>query len=294
VTVIEEPVRRSAARNSQIVFYVTWLVVGVLSATVTSSYWKPVAGLLAGALIGLATAVIAASLVLAWPVLRVIWWWLPEITAAAGLTAGWIELADHTTLPVRLAVVTALAGIPAALRPVRQRIIALAWCLITRHRIRSCFSEFIITNRYGSLPLILAARPTLVGERLWIWLRPGLALDDIQDRLDLIAVACWGTAATVEAASRKNAALLRLDIKRRDAITGTIRLPLASLARLGTPRQPASGPVTVPTALDLPDIAASDITPLRPQRADSRPAAPAPVTVPAPAGNPSDDIADWL
>ena len=69
------------------------------------------------------------------------------------------------------------------------------WCLITRHRIRTCFAEFIITNRTGSLPFLLLTIPTSVGERLWIWLRPGLALSDIQDRLDLIAVACWADVA---------------------------------------------------------------------------------------------------
>src|SRR5260221_11566993 len=99
-----------------------------------------------------------------------------KFTAASGLITGWIELAAHTNLISRLIIVAAAAGIPAALRPVRRRLLALCWCLITRHRLRTCFSEFIITNRYGSLPLILWAQPTAVGERIWIWLRPGLAL----------------------------------------------------------------------------------------------------------------------
>jgi hypothetical protein len=47
-------------------------------------------------------------------------------------------------------------------RPVRAWIYQVIWCLITRHRLRTCFSEFIITNRTGSLPLILWARPTPV------------------------------------------------------------------------------------------------------------------------------------
>ena len=128
-----------------------------------------------------------------------------------------------------------IVGVPAAIKPVRTRLHQVIWCLVTRHRIRTCFSEFIITNRTGSLPLILWARPTPVGERVWIWLRPGLALDDLQNRLDKIAVACWATAALAETASRSNAAFVRMDIKRRDALTGTIGSPLLDLINTGTP-----------------------------------------------------------
>ena len=139
----------------------------------------------------------------------------------------------------------------------------MAWCLITRHRIRTCFSEFIITNRTGSLPLILWAIPTPVGERVWIWLRPGLSLDDLLGRLDKIAVACWATAATAEAASSGNAAFIRLDLKRRDALTGTITSPLLEAIKAGNP--PAlRDPVPVPTALDLPQVTASEVTPVKP------------------------------
>jgi hypothetical protein len=294
VTVIEEPVRRSAARKAQIVFWVAWIGTGLLAATVTSSIWHPVIGLFAGALIGLVVATIAAALVLAWPVLRVIWWWAAEIIAAGSLITGWIELAGHTILIWRLVIVAAAAGIPAVIAPVRRRLLAVCWCLVTRHRIRTCFSEFIITNRYGSLPLMLWAQPTPVGERVWIWLRPGLALDDIQSRLDQIAVTCWGSAATVETASRSNSALLRLNIKRRNALTGTVKVPMAALAALGKLRPSTpTGTAPAPTALDLPDIAPADVTPIRPQRANATPAAKA-TAVPAPSGAFSDDISDYL
>jgi hypothetical protein len=294
VTVIEEPVRRSAARNSQIAFWVTWAGTGLLAATITSSIWRPVIGLFAGALIGLVLGTVTAALVLAWPVLRVLWWWATEILTAASLITGWIELADHTSLALRLIIVAAAAGTPAAVRPARHRLRALCWCLITRHRLRTCFSDFIITNRYGSLPLILWARPTPVGERVWIWLRPGLALKDLQDRLDQIAVTCWGSAATVEPASRTNSAILRLNIKRRDGLTGTVKVPLAGLAALGRTRPPATpAPSPAPAALDLPDIAADDVTPIRPKRTGGSPPA-APAAAPAAAGPASDDISDWI
>ena len=74
---------------------------------------------------------------------------------------------------------------------------------------------------------------------MWIWLRPGLAIDDLQDRLDKIAVACWATAAVAEAASRSNAAFIRVDIKRRDALTTTITSPLLELIKTSTTPRPA-------------------------------------------------------
>src|SRR5262245_44939091 len=176
VTVIEEPVRRNAARTAKIVACVTALTVGLLTATVAASKWHPIIALFAGVLAGAAAGFIVAVAILAWPVLRAIWWWSIEIITALALVASWVELAGHTTLPFRLGAVALIAGVPAAIAPVRRWIIRVAWCVITRHRLRTCFAEFIITNRTGSLPLILWARPTPAGVRAWIWLRPGLAL----------------------------------------------------------------------------------------------------------------------
>ena len=228
---------------------------------------------------------------IAWPVLRALWWWIPEIGLTLGLVTGWVDLADHTTLYIRLGAVASIVGVPAAIPQVRRRAIATLWCLITRHRIRTCFAEFIITNRTGSLPFLLLTIPTSVGERVWIWLRPGLALSDIQERLDLIAVACWADVAIAESASDRNSALIRLDIKRRDALTGAVASPLLGIIKPGTPPRDHDD-MPMPTALDLPDVSAADVTPPRPAtltRADKKTTAP--TTAPA-ALDP--DVADWL
>jgi hypothetical protein len=295
ITVIEEPVLRSYRRKAKIVFHVTWFIVAVLAATVTASKWHPVIALLAGLALGLITGGIAGAIVAAWPVIRAIWWWTPETLLAGSLVFGWIELAEHTTLAYRLAVTAAITGIPAAFKPVRARINQGLWCLVTRHRIRTCFSEFIITNRTGSLPLILWARPTPVGERVWIWLRPGLSLADLQTQLDEIAVACWATAALAEVASRSNAAFVRMDIKRRDVLTGTITSPLLDMIRPGTPvtqRDTAH----IPAALDLPQVPASEVITTRPTplKRPDHPKMPAPASPPAPAASDGGDITDWI
>ena len=295
ITVIEQPVMRAYRRKAKIVFYVTWFIVAVLAATVAASKWHPVIALLAGIALGFVVGGIAWAVVAAWPVIRAIWWWTPETLLTGSLVFGWIELADHTTLAYRLAFTAAITGIPAAFKPVRTRINQALWCLVTRHRIRTCFSEFIITNRTGSLPLILWARPTPVGERVWIWLRPGLSLADLQTQLDEIAVACWATAALAEVASRSNSAFVRMDIKRRDVLTGTITSPLLDMIRPGTPATQRDT-TEIPTALDLPQVPASEVITTRPvplKRPD-HPRMPAPASPQAPAASDGGDISDWI
>jgi hypothetical protein len=296
ITVIEEPVMRSYRRKAKIVFYVTWIITTVLAATVAASKWHPVIALLAGLAAGLLTGAVAGAVVAAWPVLRAIWWWAPETAVIGGLIVGWIELAEHTTLIYRLACTVVIVGVPAAVKPIRARINQVTWCFVTRHRVRTCFSEFIITNRTGSLPLILWAVPTPAGERVWIWLRPGLSLDDLLARLDKIAVACWATAAVAEAASRSNAAFIRLDLKRRDVLTRTITSPLLDMITSGTPttQRDTTG---IPAALDLPDVSAGEVIPVKPtplRRPDPHPKPPDAASPPAPAPGLPADIADWI
>jgi hypothetical protein len=267
VTVIEQPVMRSYLRKAKIVFAVIWVAVGLLAATVLASvlrhHYGPVGGsvlaLVLGAVIGLMTAALIASIVAAWPVIRVIWWWLPELVLAFGLIIGWIELAAYTDLVMRLIAVTLIVGVPAGIGPVRRKLSALSWCLISRHRVRNCFNEFIITNRTGSLPLMLAARPTPAGERLWVFLRPGLCLDDIIERSEKLAAGCWASAVIADQASASNSALVRIDIKRRDPLTGTVASPLNTLFSAIIPgRKPV--PVLAPQALDLTDVQPGDVT----------------------------------
>jgi len=298
VTVIEEPVLRSYTRKAKIVFWITWAAVALLAATVLASRWHPIVALFAGGLIALVPAFLAAAVVAAWPVIRAIWWWLPELLLVAGVITGWMELADHTTLWPRLIITAAIVGVPAAIGPVRRGIYALAWCQVSRHRIRACCSEFIITNRTGSLPFILGARPTPAGERLWIWLRPGLALADIHDRLDKIAAACWATAVIADQANPSNSALIRIDIKRRDPLTGRIGSPLTALAGGIIPARKTAGPA-VQAGLDLPDIEPADVTVGKP--ASARPAASVSRQRPQWPDKPSrnsadaeDDINDWI
>ncbi len=230
VSVVEPPLSRYYAHRARVAFWATTVVAVVLLAAVLSFLvpllWALALSLFAGAVVGF----LVAALVRAWPVLRVLWWWALEITTAGALTAGTIAVAHLTAPLLALGVLVVLAGVVRLVRPVWRPVSAWGWCVIGRHRLRLCFAEFIrAANRMapGRLPLILWARPTPAGERVWVWLRPGLDLIDLDGRTDKLAVACWAGAARVVRASARYAALIRVDVTRRDPLTGKVVSPLA-------------------------------------------------------------------
>ncbi|PWR12485.1 hypothetical protein DKT69_23890 [Micromonospora sicca] len=291
MTVIEAKVHRSSARNARLAFILTAVIVGLLSAVVAASSMHPILALFIGALIGALSGGLAWVLVRIWPVLRLLWWWTTEIGITIVLGAAWVQLANHTPLPVTLVVVALVVGVPAAVPVTRRALVAWTWCLVVRHRLRVCFAQFIIANQSGSLPLILWATPTPVGERVWVYLRPGLSMADLEGRLDRIAVACHAATALVERASDGNAAYLRFDIKRREVLTATVGSPLVDVIDPATPATDRAMPV-VPTALDLPDVDAPVIT----LPVQKKPATTANGSKPGASSSSSDadDVSDWI
>ena len=295
ITVIEAKVHRSSARNARLAFILTAVIVGLLSAVVAASYIHPILAVFVGALIGVPLGGLAWLLVRIWPVLRLLWWWTPEIGITTVLGAAWVQLVNHTSTLVTLIVVALVVGVPAGLPVSRRFLVAWTWCLVVRHRLRVCFAQFIIANQSGSLPLILWAKPTPVGERVWVYLRPGLSLADLEGRLDRIAVACHASTALIERASDRNAAYLRFDIKRREVLTAQVGSPLVDVIDPDTPATERI-PATVPTALDLPDIDAPTVTlPTQGRPAVKKPATTANGSKPAaPAASDVDDVSDWI
>ncbi|MEU2612661.1 hypothetical protein ABZ570_13945 [Micromonospora sp. NPDC007271] len=292
VTVIEAQVHRSSARNARLAFILTAVIIGLLSAVVAASYMHPILALFVGALIGVPLGGLVWVLVRIWPVLRLLWWWTPEIGITTFLGAGWVQLANHTAAPVTAVVVALVVGVPAAVPALRRTVFGWALCLFVRHRLRVCFAQFIIANRSGSLPLILWAKPTPVGERVWVYLRPGLSLADLETRLDRIAVACNASSALIERASDGNAAYLRFDIKRREVLTATVGSPLVDVIDPDSTPATERTTGTVPTALDLPDVDVPTVTiPAQPKK----PATTANGTKPAASSSaPEDDVSDWI
>ncbi|MFV2100001.1 hypothetical protein [Micromonospora sp. LOL_024] len=296
VTVIEARVHRSSARNARLAFVMTAVIAGLLAAVVAASYMHPILALFVAVGVGVPLGGIVWVLVRIWPVIRLLWWWTPEIGLAGLLLTGWVQLASHTPAVVTLLVVALVVGVPAGVPVIRRRLVAWGWCLIVRHRLRVCFAQFIIANQSGSLPLILWAVPTPVGERVWVYLRPGLSVKDLEARLDRIAVTCHASTVLIERASDGNSAYVRFDIKRREVLTANVGSPLVDVIDPDTPTVEQAPPV-VPTALDLPDVQAPTIT--LPKQADRKPAKPAATTAngskpEASTSADADDVTDWI
>jgi hypothetical protein len=170
----------------------------------------------------------------AWPVLRLLCWWSLEIAVSAALLTVWWLLAQVS--PWLAATVLSVLAAVGVVRPLRRRVVAWAWCVVVRHRLRLCFAEFIRSasrarSRPLVLPLILWARPTPAGGRVWVWLRPGLDLADLEGGTGRMAVACWAGEVRVQRASTRYAALIRVDVTRRDPLAGVVVSPLAGRFR---------------------------------------------------------------
>jgi hypothetical protein len=235
---------------------------------VLSMFMYPLLGIVLGVLIGVVAGFFAAAWVWAWPVLRVLWWWSTEIVVLLALvyTPSWLARATSPWMSV--AVTLAVFAVCAGVRPVRRWLSAWSWCLVVRHRLRLCFAGFVRAGsgtRPGSLPLVLWARPTPAGERVWLWLRPGLELADLDGKTGRVAVACWAGEARVVRTSTRYAALVRVDLARRDPLTGLVASPLALLIpRKNNPYEYADAPVSPgmpPVGLDLADVPEPDPEP---------------------------------
>ena len=162
--------------------------------------------------------------------LGAIWRWRVEGLCVLTLTVVWIWTAYQIpdswpiwTAPViLLAVIVVIAVVPVSRRFVIRRV----WCVFSRHRVRKCFVQSRVMTHEGLLPLFMWTRPTPVGDRLWLWLRPGLSGRDIEAVSDRIAAACWASTARVRV-SAKRAAIVSVEVIRRD--------PLASSGQLHSP-----------------------------------------------------------
>ena len=151
-----------------------------------------------------------------------VWRWTIELLIAAALTmvVVWLHAHGWAWLWAILAV-AGLLVVPLLVPWSRRRLMAAGWVLVTRHRLRAFFIECRIYNPSGKLPWIILARPTRVGERCWLWLVPGLSIHDFENEAEPIAAACWARTARVER-HKSIASLIRLDIVRRDPLSGGV------------------------------------------------------------------------
>jgi len=141
-----------------------------------------------------------------------------------------------------LAGLLTLAGL-AAMRPrVRRFAVARAWCIVTPHRVRTCFAQAWINNRAGQIPAVLRATGTPAGERVLVWCRAGTSFEDIESACDLLAAACWA-ADVIAWRSERFAHIVYLDVIRRpEQQAGTKAEPSPSDPDVPMLPRPGEGP----------------------------------------------------
>lgn len=111
------------------------------------------------------------------------------------------------------AIVITIFVVPASRRFVTRRF----WCVITRHRVRACFSQTRTMTHEGKMPSLLWARPTPVGERVRVWLPAGLSVKDLENVSENLAAACFARFCRIER-DRKRATACFILIIRRDPL----------------------------------------------------------------------------
>ncbi|GIH03395.1 hypothetical protein Rhe02_14620 [Rhizocola hellebori] len=263
---VEPSVSRWYAHRARVVGSVAAAVSGVVGAVVasqlvssTSTVARVALALVLGAMVAAVFGVTTAVVVRVWPVLRAVWWWSLELAAVGLLLTAWWLLDTYVSAWLAAGVLATTAVACVVLRRVRRWLTAWGWCVIVRHRLRVTFAEVIRAASKGkarpiTLPFILLARPTPAGERVWVWLRPGLDLADLDGGTGRMAVACWAGEVRVCRASTRYAALVRVDIARRDPLQRLVSSPLArEFAGVGI--WPAESAAGVPVSgLDLDDV----------------------------------------
>jgi hypothetical protein len=155
-----------------------------------------------------------------------LWRWRWELLTLATIT--YIAVVHGTeivsffndTVPVWFTIVLVVlaAGWLVVDNPARRFARNRVWCVITRHRVRACLTEMRTLNWSGNLPFILGCFATKTGQVVWLWMRPGLSAEDLDNKSETLASACWARSAVITR-SQRNAALVRIDIDRRDPLS---------------------------------------------------------------------------
>lgn len=158
-----------------------------------------------------AELLVGAVLITTWIALR------PDYAPGPGDSTIAVPGTGLDTTPRALvfaAVALLLGGLPWTRRFLFHR----AQAILTRHRVRQALLECRVLNaRSRACPLTLWARPTRVGEVVWVFLRAGIAPHAVVEQAEELAATCFAREARVTAwPSMTN--LVRVEIIRRDPL----------------------------------------------------------------------------
>ncbi|WP_034594478.1 hypothetical protein [Hamadaea tsunoensis] len=272
VTLVEAPAAATYARKARIVFWVVGLssaVIGALSLAYTMPW--PIVGMVLGTAAGFVVGFVCAVVVRIWPVLRAVWHWLAEICLFLVVVVGGTALVHTVPFVVALAVFGVPVAVVAALPASRRFVLTVFWCTVDRHRLRSFCARLLRSSsaKGGTLPLILIARPTPSGERVWMWLRPGLTLADLEGRTGALAEEFGAHQVRIGRASRTRAAYVYVDVVRRDPLRATVLSHLPDLVAFDASIVPTSPGMPPIGGLSLHEV--PEPLPPAPRRGGRRP-----------------------
>lgn len=142
------------------------------------------------------------------------WRWELGIGAATG-TFSVLIAASFGLIALAAAAGAGLAGLGTLLcwPQARMRMFALAWCVVTPHRVRAGCASAWVQTRNGKLPFVLYTVPTGFGERVQLWCPAGITAADLFAARHVLAVACWAAEVRVMASFR-HAHIVTLEIIR--------------------------------------------------------------------------------
>lgn len=146
-----------------------------------------------------------------------IWNWRYELGITAAITGAAVSIVVQLSVAWLALLATAVVAITAALlrwEPARKRIIARAWCVITPHRIRvGCLTAWV-PGRKDRLPIVLHTVPTVFGERVTLWCRTGIAVEDLVAAREILSATCWAADVRI-LPDQHHARLVAIDVIRR-------------------------------------------------------------------------------
>jgi hypothetical protein len=97
VAIVEAPVSQWYMRRARIAFLTVSMGAALVAAALLAVFLPLLLAVALGIVAGAACGLVAGLLVRSWPVLRVLWWWSAEITAAAVVVVGPSLLARQTS-----------------------------------------------------------------------------------------------------------------------------------------------------------------------------------------------------
>jgi hypothetical protein len=191
-------------------------------------------------------------------ILGVVIRWRVELLLLACTVTAVVWLNTHTDTVTMWLALGALVVVVFAVPVSRRFVTTRFWCVLDRHRLRTCLRNAKIRtmNLDGALPFLLWSRPTKTGERVWVWVRAGSSADELEHVLGYIAPACYAREARLHRV-RSMSTLVAVEIVRRDPLgkPQAIDSPLARLsARMQGQAVTSVGtePITAATVTPLP------------------------------------------